>query len=95
MLKYIFAIVVIVVAALILAILLAVADKFFKVEEDPRKDDILGMLPGANCGACGFPGCAGLADAMVVGKNKKATDCKVIKGESAEALQKYLDEMGK
>ena len=93
--NYIYAIIVIVVAALILSLLLALADKFFKVEEDPRKAEILGMLPGANCGVCGHPGCSGLADSMVSGTSKKANDCKVTKGEKAEALQKYLDEMNK
>ena len=43
-----------VVAALILYF---VAQKF-KVEEDPRIDDVEKMLPGANCGGCGFPAVA-------------------------------------
>ena len=33
--------------------------------EDPRIDAVEGMLPGANCGGCGYPGCRGLADALV------------------------------
>ena len=37
------------------AILYVVAQKF-KVEEDPRIDEVEKMLPGANCGGCGFPG---------------------------------------
>ena len=39
-----------------------------KVEEDPKVAEILEVLPGANCGACGFPGCAGLASAIVKGE---------------------------
>ena len=89
--KYIWAIIVVFVAGLILAILLALANKYLKVEEDPHKDEILAMLPGANCGACGHPGCAGLAEAMASGESKNAKDCKVIKGDKCEALQKYLD----
>lgn len=46
------------------AILYVVAQKF-KVEEDPRIDEVEKMLPGANCGGCGFPGCRGMADALV------------------------------
>mgnify|MGYP000499184315 CR=1 FL=1 len=45
-------------------ILYFVAQKF-KVEEDPRIDEVEKMLPGANCGGCGFAGCRGLADALV------------------------------
>ena len=41
-------------------ILYFVAQKF-KVEEDPRIDEVEKMLPGANCGGCGFAGCRGLA----------------------------------
>ena len=48
--------------------LLAVAAQKFQVEVDPRVEAILNALPGANCGACGFPGCAGLADAIAAGK---------------------------
>lgn len=45
-------------------ILYYVAQKF-KVHEDPRIDKVAGMLPGVNCGGCGFPGCHGLAEALV------------------------------
>ena len=47
-------------------ILYFVAQKF-KVEEDPRIDEVEKMLPGANCGGCGFPGCDGLASAIAAG----------------------------
>jgi len=93
--KYIFAVIVILVAGIVLALLLAVADKFFKVEEDPRKSDINALLPGVNCGACGYPGCSGLAQAMVDGVSTKAKDCKVIKSDKADELQAYLDNMNK
>ncbi|QZE14681.1 Fe-S cluster domain-containing protein [Halosquirtibacter laminarini] len=47
------------------AVILAVAAKKFKVEEDPRIDDVEGTLPGANCGGCGFAGCRAFAEACV------------------------------
>ena len=50
------------------AALLAGASKFFKVEQDPRIDDLIAILPGANCGGCGFPGCGGFAAALIDGK---------------------------
>jgi electron transport complex protein RnfB len=45
--------------------ILAIASKKLAVETDPRVDAIVEALPGANCGACGYPGCAGLANAIV------------------------------
>lgn len=51
----------------ILSVGLAVASTVFKTETDPRIDQLLEVLPGANCGACGYPGCQGLAKAMAMG----------------------------
>jgi Na+-translocating ferredoxin:NAD+ oxidoreductase RNF subunit RnfB len=48
-----------------LASLLALADRRLRVEEDPRIDAVEEMLPHANCGACGFPGCRSFAEALV------------------------------
>ncbi|MDO5036085.1 MAG: Fe-S cluster domain-containing protein [Porphyromonas sp.] len=47
------------------ALLLYFVAKKFHVEEDPRIADVNEALPGANCGGCGFPGCAGFAKACV------------------------------
>ena len=52
---------------LIAAIALGFAAKKFAVEVDPRELAAMEVLPGANCGACGFPGCAGYAKALVAG----------------------------
>jgi electron transport complex protein RnfB len=48
-------------------LILAVASKKLAVDSDPRIGAILEVLPGANCGGCGYPGCAGLAEAIVSG----------------------------
>lgn len=53
---------------------LAVAAKRFHVEMDPRVERVLASLPGANCGACGYPGCEGCAIAIVKG-NAPANAC--------------------
>ncbi len=50
---------------LVFGAVLAVAARFFAVEVDPRVEQIMAILPGANCGACGMPGCGGYADAIV------------------------------
>ncbi|MDH6311396.1 electron transport complex protein RnfB [Parabacteroides sp. PFB2-10] len=47
------------------AVFLYAASKKFEVYEDPRIAQVQEALPGANCGACGFPGCAGFATACV------------------------------
>ena len=53
------------VVALLAAILLYVVSLYFKVEEDPRIDLVAAVLPGANCGGCGFAGCRNFAEACV------------------------------
>ncbi|WP_428264656.1 RnfABCDGE type electron transport complex subunit B [Haliangium sp.] len=53
---------------MVLATLLVVANRKLFVEEDPRIDLVEDMLPHANCGACGFPGCRPFAEALVSGK---------------------------
>ncbi len=55
---------------------LGIAGEVFKVEEDPKITQILEVLPGANCGGCGFPGCGGLATAIASG-NAPVNGCPV------------------
>lgn len=50
---------------LILAVILYLVAERFKVEEDPRIDEVEKVLPGANCGGCGFAGCRAFADSAV------------------------------
>lgn len=50
------------------SILLAYSSKRFAVTVDPRVEQVLGALPGSNCGACGYAGCLGLAEAVAAGK---------------------------
>lgn len=49
----------------VLGIVLFVIAQKFKVVEDPRIDEVEAVLPGANCGGCGLPGCRGFAEACV------------------------------
>ncbi len=53
---------------LILAAVLAVANRWLFVLEDPRIDDVEDLLPKANCGACGSPGCRPFAEQLVKGE---------------------------
>ncbi|MFH1153403.1 MAG: RnfABCDGE type electron transport complex subunit B [Pseudomonadota bacterium] len=54
---------------LIIGGVLAFASKIFYVYVDPVVEAIEGALPGANCGGCGFPGCAPNAQAIAAGKS--------------------------
>ena len=58
----------------VFGVILGIASKKFAVEIDPRVGNLLKVLPGANCGACGQPGCAGFAEAVVAG-TVKASAC--------------------
>ena len=51
---------------LICGSILAIASKFMYVKIDERITALAAVLPGANCGACGFPGCSGYAEAIIV-----------------------------
>ena len=52
--------------ALVLSFILGWANKAFYVEVDPRIDAAMEVLPGANCGGCGFVGCGEYAEAIVM-----------------------------
>jgi len=49
-------------------IILAYAARKFAVKEDPRIEEVVRSLPGANCGACGYASCHAFAEALVQGK---------------------------
>jgi RnfABCDGE-type electron transport complex B subunit len=62
---------------LIASILLYVVARQFAVEEDPRIDLVQAVLPGANCGGCGFAGCRNFAEACVKQGNITGLSCPV------------------
>lgn len=51
---------------LVLGVFLAYASKKFAVEIDENVEKVIEILPGINCGACGYPGCNGYADGVVL-----------------------------
>lgn len=68
MMTVIWAIVVLGALGLVFGVLLAVAGKIFAVEVDPKETAVREVLAGANCGACGYPGCDGYAAAVAKGE---------------------------
>lgn len=69
--------------------LIALANKNFKVWEDPRIDDVEELLPSTNCGACGLPGCRAFAEAVVAGEQQPSS-CTVIGSEDIDDMADYL-----
>ena len=51
----------------VLGVVLGIANKVLRVEGNPVVDELIAMMPGSNCGQCGFPGCSGAATAIVDG----------------------------
>jgi len=74
---------------LLLGLLLALASKKFAVKVDPKVEAVRDLLAGANCGACGFPGCNGLAGALAEGK-ASIDDCPVTSNENKEKIAAIL-----
>lgn len=80
------AILVLGITGLVLGIVLFVIARKFKVEEDPRVGQIAELLPGANCGGCGFPGCSAFAEACVKRDSMEGMKCSVCKSEVMQQI---------
>ena len=79
-----------------LAIVLYIVSQKFKVIEDPRIDEVVAILPQANCGGCGFAGCRALAEAFVSYDDISKLYCPVggnsVMSEVADFLGKTIPE---
>ena len=69
--------------------LLAVVGRLFSVPEDARKSALRECLPGANCGGCGYPGCAGCAAAILAG-NAPVNACAPAGPDNAAAIAEIM-----
>lgn len=78
------------VIAFLAACLLYVVSLYFKVEEDPRIDLVTAVLPGANCGGCGFAGCRNFAEACVKAGNTDGLACPVGGDPTMDEVKKIL-----
>lgn len=76
--------------AVALAVVLYIGSKVFYVEEDPRLQDIIDMLPNQNCGLCGNPGCKGMAEA-ILREDSKLSQCKPGDQAMREDIREYLE----
>ncbi|WP_423362914.1 RnfABCDGE type electron transport complex subunit B [Mycoplasma sp. P36-A1] len=85
-----YAVLTLAIMGIVLGVILGLADKFLQVEIDERVKTINDMLPQFNCGACGFPGCMGLAEAIVE-ETGRVSNCKPIKEDAKEEIYKYME----
>ena len=93
MIEILWAIVILTVLGFLLGLGLSVASKVLYVEVDTIVEDVTAMLPNANCGGCGFPGCAGFAEAIVEGKVPNLSACRPGKPDkNFNPIIKYMDE---
>ena len=74
----------------ILGASLAFASKQFAVEVDPRVEQILDILPGANCGGCGYAGCSAYAEAIV----REGVDTNLCAPGGPDVVHKIADLLG-
>ena len=79
---------------LVAALVLYVCSKKFAVYEDPRISQVAALLPGANCGGCGFAGCSALADALVKGADAGSLDGISCPVGGQEVMGKVADLLG-
>lgn len=75
---------------LVFAIILTIAYRFLRVEEDPRIEQTEGLLPGSNCGACGQAGCHAFAEQLVLGA-AQPSQCTVSSAAAVEAVAELLN----
>lgn len=87
--SFLFAPVVMAGIGLFFGVILAIAYRLLKVEEDPRIQQTESLLPGTNCGACGEPGCAPFAEALVLGK-VQPSGCTVASADAIDEIAEFL-----
>jgi Na+-translocating ferredoxin:NAD+ oxidoreductase subunit B len=76
--------------ALVASVILYFVASKFKVFEDPRIDEVQEILPAANCGGCGFPGCRNFAEALVKAESFEGLNCPVGGAEVMQVAAKIL-----
>ena len=74
---------------LVFGLILAIASKVLAIKRDERIEQVEECLPGANCGACGYPGCSGYAAAVVKGE-AKIGGCLAGGNACAQAIAKIM-----
>ena len=87
------AVVVIGVLGLVIGVLLAISSVVFAVKVDARVQEVYEALPHFNCGACGYPGCQGMAEGLI-NSEVPISNCKPSKPEKRVVIHQILDSHG-
>lgn len=74
----------------LLGLLLAVADAKLTVKTDERIETLTGLLPGLNCGSCGYPSCHAMATGILAGEVQQIGQCRPSRPAQREAIKEYL-----
>lgn len=77
---------------LVAGFLLAIAYRYLAVQEDPRIAKVIDQLPGANCGGCGFAGCADYAKAIVTA-GASSSLCSAASAEVTKAIAQLVGQV--
>lgn len=75
--------------AVFFAAILAFADKKLRVEKDPKVDEITRLLPGVNCGACGYLNCQDFAE-HIIKEGVDPAECRVIEEEARKEIYEKI-----
>lgn len=76
----------------LMGLVIGIFSVVFEVKEDPLIAKITELLPGYNCGGCGYPGCSGFASALVGKEVNKISTCRPCQPQQKEAIKKAFDE---
>ena len=88
------AVIVLGVLGLVSALVLFYASHRFAVHEDPRIGQVAAVLPHANCGGCGYPGCSGFAAACVKAADQGSLDGKLCPVGGQAVMEQVADIVG-
>ncbi len=89
--QYLWGVLILLAVGLVIGFLLAIADRAFSVKEDPRLEPLTNLLPGINCGTCGYPGCKEMAQGMLKGEVRFVSQCKPSRPDARVKIKEYLD----
>ncbi|MFW5996595.1 MAG: RnfABCDGE type electron transport complex subunit B [Lentisphaeria bacterium] len=84
------AVILLVILGLVLGFIIGLAARFMAVKHDPRIEQTADLLPGVNCGACGYAGCSDFARALVEGE-ASPIQCPVSSEEGISKIADFLD----
>lgn len=90
--EYVWGVIILLAIGGVLGLLLAIADKAFSVKEDPRLVPLVALLPGINCGTCGYAGCKEMAQGMLKNEVRLVSQCKPSRPDARKAIKEFLDQ---